>query len=89
MSENFHTLEEISDLEVRIGAPKRIPPGYSTDNFFAIATTEGEGDLVKQARESFTKIRDLPDLVYIPEKHTLQVGNSTVHYAVVCGIYSR
>ena len=79
--------EKIDTLRI-VDKPHRIHPDYSCDNYFAIATVKGVSDLEKKAREGFKEI-NLPDYVYIPEAKELKVGDSVVHYALVCGVYSR
>jgi hypothetical protein len=88
MSKTPYTQQELDALKV-VTQPHRLHPDYHTDNFFAIATAEGQSDLEKKARDGFREMDSLPDYVYVPETKQLPVGDKIVNYALVCGVYSR
>lgn len=88
MSDQLHSQDEVKRLKI-VDTPHRIHPDHHTDKYFAIATANGEDNLERKAREGFMEVEYLPDYIYIPEKNKLRVGDVTVHYALVCGVYSR
>ena len=88
MSRTPHLQEKLDALKVAT-QPHRFHPDYHADNYFAIATVDGQSDLEKKARDGFKDVDQLPDYVYIPETSQLPIGDKTVLYALVCGVYSR
>jgi len=88
MSRTPHPQEKLDALKV-VTQPHRLHPDYHTDNYFAIATIDGQSDLEKKARDGFKDVDGLPHYVYIRETDQLLIGDKTVLYALVCGVYSR
>lgn len=68
--------------------PHRIHPDCITDNYFAVATADGEKDLERKAREGFLEI-SLPEYICLIDKKELKVGDRVVHYALAYGVYGR
>ncbi|MDP2750075.1 MAG: hypothetical protein Q8O89_04555 [Nanoarchaeota archaeon] len=88
MATKTHKQEELDELNV-VYTIDTVNPDFMFQHSFVVATANGMSDLEKKARDAFINVDFLPRAVFIPKKNELKVGEATVHYALVRGIYLR